>query len=314
MSDAPQEGSTARTLRVVVTGGAGFVGRHVVAALTSAGHQVTVVDRHGFGDDSVAEVVGDLRDPAVREAAVADGVDAIVHLAAATSVLGSIERPVEVHQANVEVTAGLLEVARSRGVSTFVLASTNAVTGDVGQNTIVESLPLAPLTPYGGTKAAAEMLVSGYAGSYGIRAPVVRLTNVYGGGMLHKDSFIPRLMRAAADGGEVEIYGDGEQRRDLVHASDVARAVTQAVEQWPTGPVIVGGSRSFTVNEITEAAREATGRPIGVHKVQAKPGEMPAVVVDISRARSLGYEPQVTLLEGLQSAWRDFAPASRPQG
>ncbi len=314
MSDAPSKRSTARSLHVVVTGGAGFIGRHVVAGLASAGYQVTVADRHGFGDDSVAEVVGDLLDPTVRESAVSDDVDAIVHLAAVTSVLGSIERPVEVHQANVEVTAGLLEVARSRGVSTFVLASTNAVTGDVGQNTIVESLPLAPLTPYGGTKAAAEMLVSGYAGSFGIRAPVVRLTNVYGGGMLHKDSFIPRLMRAAAEGGEVEIYGDGEQRRDLVHASDVSRAVALAVEQWPTGPVIVGGSRSYTVNEITEAACEATGRPIGVRKVPAKPGEMPAVVVDISRARSLGYEPQITLLEGLRSAWRDFAPASGPQG
>jgi len=223
-------------------------------------------------------------------------------------VLGSVERPAEVHRTNVEMTAGLLEAARRCGVATVVLASTNAVIGDVGQGTITEALPCAPMTPYGGTKAAAEMLLSGYAGSYGIRAPMVRLTNVYGGGMSHKDSFVPRLMRAAASGGQVEIYGDGEQRRDLVFVGDVARAFTQAVRGWPSGPVIVGGNRSYTVNEITEVAREATGMPIAVRPLAAKPGEMPAVVVDISRARSLGFEPGVTLLAGMRSVWRDFMP------
>ena len=294
--------------RVLVTGGSGFVGRHVVAALREDGRQVTVADLNPHPDPSVRCVTGDLTEPSVRAAAVTDDIDAIVHLAAATSVLGSVERPAEVHVTNVEMTAGLLEAARQCGVATVVLASTNAVIGDVGQSTITESLPSAPLTPYGGTKAAAEMLLSGYAGSYGIRAPVVRLTNVYGGGMSHKDSFVPRLMRAAASGGQVEIYGDGEQRRDLVFVADVARAVTQAVRGWPSGPVIIGGSRSYTVNEITEVAREATGMPIRAQRVAAKPGEMPAVVVDITRARSLGFEPEVALLEGMRSVWRDFMP------
>lgn len=299
--------------RVLVTGGSGFIGRHVVTALQEAGHQVSVADRNAHGDAAVRCVTGDLTDPDVRAAAVTSDLDAIVHLAAATSVLGSIERPAEVHRTNVEMTAGLLEAARQCGVGTFVLASTNAVIGDVGQSTITERLASAPLTPYGGTKAAAEMLLAGYAGSYAIRAPVVRLTNVYGGGMSHKDSFVPRLMRAAATGGQVEVYGDGEQRRDLVFVGDVARAVTQAVEGWPSGPVIIGGSRSYTVNEITEAAREATGMPIRAQRVPAKPGEMPAVVVDISRARSLGFEPEVALLEGMRSVWRDFMPARAPR-
>lgn len=297
--------------RVLVTGGSGFIGRHVVAALQAAGHRVDVADLDPFPDSAVHCVTGDLTEPDVQAAAVTGDVDAIVHLAAATSVLGSVERPAEVHRTNVEMTAGLLEAARRCGVATMVLASTNAVIGDVGQSTITESLPSAPLTPYGGTKAAAEMLLSGYAGSYGIRGPVVRLTNVYGGGMSHKDSFVPRLMRAAASGGQVDIYGDGEQRRDLVFVGDVARAVTQAVQGWPSGPVIIGGSRSYTVNEITEVARQATGMPIRAQRVAAKPGEMPAVVVDITRARSLGFEPEVALLEGMRSVWRDFAPAPR---
>lgn len=298
------------SLRVLVTGGSGFIGRHVVGCLRAAGHDVVVADLTAFPDPSVRTVVGDLCEHVVCDAAVTAETDAVIHLAAFTSVLGSIEQPAEVHRTNVEMTAGLLEAARRCGVATMVLASTNAVIGDVGRSTITEGLPTAPLTPYGGTKAAAEMLLSGYAGSYAIRCPVVRLTNVYGPGMAHKDSFVPRLMRAAASGGEVEVYGDGEQRRDLVFVEDVARAFTRAVETWPSGPVIVGGSRSYTVNDIVRTAREATGQAIATRRVAAKPGEMPAVVVDIARARELGFEPRVSLLEGLRSAWEDFAPAS----
>jgi UDP-glucose 4-epimerase len=268
---------------------------------------VVVADKDPFPDGDLPTVVGDLCEPRVRERAVIPGLDAIVHLAAATSVLGSIERPWEVHRTNVEMTAGLLELARTAGIDAFVLASTNAVVGDVGQSTISEILPLAPLTPYGGTKAAGEMLLSGYAGAFGMRTPAVRLTNVYGPGMGHKDSFVPRLMRAAASGGEVEIYGDGEQRRDLVHVSDAALALVTAASSWPAGPVIIGGSRSYTVNELTESAREATGRPIAARRVAPKPGEMPAVVVDISRARSRGFEPSVSLVDGMRGVWADFA-------
>jgi UDP-glucose 4-epimerase len=146
-------------LRVLVTGGAGFVGRHVVSALRTRGHEVTVADLH-LPDDEVGATVGDLCDPAVQEAAVAPGIEAVVHLAAQTSVLGSVARPVLVHRTNVEGTAGLLERARTSGVGCFVLASTNAVVGPV-TGTMTESLPLRPLTPYGATKAAAEMLLSG---------------------------------------------------------------------------------------------------------------------------------------------------------
>jgi UDP-glucose 4-epimerase len=158
------------------------------------------------------------------------------------------------------------------------------------------------------------MLLSGYAGAFGMRTPAVRLTNVYGPGMEHKDSFVPRLLRAAATGGGVEIYGDGQQRRDLVHVHDAADAIVAAVVGWPAGPVIIGGSRSYTVNEITQAARDATGEPIPATHVPAKPGEMPAVVVDIARARSHGFEPSVSLTEGMLSAWDDFAPVSDRQG
>jgi UDP-glucose 4-epimerase len=295
-------------MRVLVTGGSGFIGRHVVAALRADGHRVVVADRVPFGDPEVACVCGELEDPTVRGTALDDGIDAVVHLAAETSVLGSMKRPVVVHRVNVDVTAALLELCRERGVEAFVMGSTNAVVGNV-DGTMNEQVPLAPLTPYGATKAAAEMLMSGYAGAYGIRAVALRLTNVYGPGMQHKDSLVPRLMRAAAQDVGVTIFGDGLQRRDLVHVSDVARAVSMAVADWSSGPVIIGSGTSRTVLDLVAAAREATGRPIPADHVSAQAGEMRAVVVDTGEARRRGFEARLTLGDGLRSTWADFAPS-----
>ncbi len=299
--------------QVLVTGGAGFVGRSVVRALRLAGARVTVVDRVAFPDDGVTSVNGEITDPATRDAVVTDGLDGIVHLAAVTSVLRSMEDPAGVYEANVAATAGLLELARARGVERFVLASTNAVVGDVGGATINEDFPLRPLTPYGATKAACEMLLSGYAGSYGMSTCALRLTNVYGPGMSHKDSFVARLMRAARTGATVQIYGEGTQRRDFVHVDDVIQGLLLAWGRRCSGSLIIGSGRSISVLELLDQARRATGRPLPASHVAPKPGEMPAVIVDIGRARSLGYEPAVTLEDGLLGCWADFAGAEAPR-
>ncbi len=298
-------------MKVLVTGGSGFIGRHVVRALTTEGHDVVVADRNEHPD--VRTVTGELEDAIVRDHAVTADLDAIVHLAAETSVLGSVQRPGKVHRVNVDVTAALLELARAHDVGTFVLASTNAVVGAY-DGPFTEQVPLRPLTPYGATKAAAEMLASGYAGAYGLRVPVLRLTNVYGPGMRDKDSFVPRMLKAAARDEGVQVYGDGCQRRDLVHVRDVARAFVMAVSMspvWPSGPTVIGSGTSVTVLDMLEAARAATGKTIPAEHVPAKPGEMPAVVVDIARARSLGWEPTVGLTDGMATAWEDLAVASQ---
>src|ERR1700684_4481362 len=195
--------------QVLVTGGVGFIGRRVVRALLEAGDAVTVVDRHPFADERVQSVVGDLCDPAVIGQALRQHTEVVIHLAAITSVLRSKEDPIGTYKLNVDATFNLLEQSRQRGVQTFLLASTNAVTGDVGSATISERTPLRPLVPYGATKAAGEMLLSSYVGSYGMTGAALRFANVYGPGMEAKDSFVPRLMRAAAQGKGVQIYGDG---------------------------------------------------------------------------------------------------------
>jgi UDP-glucose 4-epimerase len=298
--------------RVLVTGGSGFIGRSVVSTLVAAGAEVRNVDHHSLERGDVPTVVGDVRDAAVVERAVTADLDGIVHLAARTSVLQSMRDPAAVTAHNVTATAALLERARVVGVRRFLLASTNAVVGDVGTATISEETPLRPLTPYGATKAACEMLLSGYGASYGMQTCALRFTNVYGPGMAHKDSFVPRLMRAALSGEYVQVYGDGRQRRDLINAADVSAAMLVAWEREVHGPLIIGSGRSISVLDLIDAAREATGAELPIKHVEAKPGEMPAVVVSIARARQFGWEPRVELVDGLRQVWAEFCEPKAP--
>jgi UDP-glucose 4-epimerase len=306
--------------RVLVTGGSGFIGRRVVRALLDEGAEVTVADKRPFpgsgtgGGDSgndVRTVIGDLCDPSVVAAAVAPGTDVIVHLAALTRVLASVEDPAATHRVNVDVTAALLEQARLRDVPAFLLASTNAVTGNVGRCVIDERVPLRPLTPYGATKAAAEMLISAYAACYGMTGCSLRFSNVYGPGMQEKDSFVPRLMRAARDGTGVQVYGDGTQVRDLIHVDDVVAGLFAAWRADYSGPLILGAGESVTVNDMVDTARRVTEREIPVEHVPAKPGEMPAVIVDISAARALGFTPTHDLKSGMSTVWPEFSEAAK---
>jgi UDP-glucose 4-epimerase len=293
--------------RVLVTGGAGFIGRRLVRALTAAGHDVAVVDLRPYSGDGVEMVTGDIRDDAVLARAVRPGTDTIIHLAAITSVVDSIDDPVGTYQTNVAATASLLELARTTGVTTFLLASTNAVVGNVGDETITERSPLRPLSPYGATKAAAEMLLSCYAGVYGMTTCAMRFSNVYGPGMQQKDSFIPRLMRAARDGKGVQVRGDGSMVRDVVHVDDVVQGILAAWRAGHIGPVILGSGQSVSVMDMVEAARSVTGAPLPVEHVPVGPGEMPAVLLDTSVARGLGYVPGYDLKSGLATVWPEFA-------
>jgi UDP-glucose 4-epimerase len=303
-----------RSSQVLVTGGSGFIGRRLVRALLADGHDVTVVDKRPFpGDEDIHMVQGDLLDPAVVEASVRPGTEAIFHLAAVTRVLLSVEDPAGTHALNVTATAGLLEQARLKGVGTFILASTNAVTGDVGQASITENIPLRPLTPYGATKAAGEMLLGAYSACYGMAGCALRFSNVYGPGMQEKDSFVPRIMRAAASGGGVQVYGDGNQLRDLVHVDDIVAGIFAAWRAGVTGPLILGAGESVTVNDMLSAARSVTGAEIPAEHVPAKPGEMPAVIVDISAARGVGFEPTHDLKSGLATVWPEFAGVEAAQ-
>jgi UDP-glucose 4-epimerase len=293
-------------MRVLVTGGSGFIGRHVVRRLLARGDEVVVADRVDFPDSDVEIVKGDLRDPEVVERAVTADLDAVIHLAALPSVLQSVIQPHETFTTNVAATELILDRCRIEEVDRFVFASTNAVVGNVGATTIDERIALMPLTPYGGTKAACEMLLTSYGASYGIVTVALRFTNIYGAGMQTKDSVIARLMRAAASGGGIQIYGDGEQVRDYLYVTDAARAIELGLELPASDTVTIGAASSVSMNVLHQLACEATGVAIGAEHIPGKPGEMPAVIVDTSHATELGFACEYDVLDGLKATWADF--------
>jgi UDP-glucose 4-epimerase len=294
--------------RVLVTGGSGFIGRHVVSDLRDAGATVRIVDLKEHPDSSVDLVQGDIADREVLERAFDGGFDGVVHLAAVTSVLRSMEHPELTFRTNVEGTHALLEGARAAGVNALVFTSTNAVTGPMDAPAITEKANLKPLTPYGATKAAGEMLMSAYTASYDVRCTMLRLTNAYGPGMQAKDSIVARLMRAIRLETTFEIYGDGTQVRDYVHAADITAAVRLALgnEQW-SGPMVIGTGRSLSVHEVLDAVRAVTGAELEVRHGPARAGEMPAVIVDPARAIAAGWSPQFTLEQGLVGVWDEWS-------
>lgn len=293
--------------RVLVTGGSGFIGRHVVRALRERGAHVRVLDLVAHPDPDVELVQGDLVDPDVRAAALQGGCDAVVHLAAVTSVLRSLEQPDLTFATNVQATHGLLEDARKAGARALVFTSTNAVTGLMEQPAITEAARMRPLTPYGSTKAAGEMLMWAYTASYDLRCSYLRLTNVYGPGMQAKDSIVARLMRCVRLGTTFEIYGDGTQVRDYVHAHDVVDAALLAIcdERW-VGPTVIGTGHSLSVLDVVEQVRRTTGAELPVRHGAPKPGEMPAVIVDNGQARAQGWAPRYDFAAGVAGVWEEW--------
>jgi UDP-glucose 4-epimerase len=293
-------------MQILVTGGSGFIGTQVVRKLQARGDDVTVIDLNPSSDPDVSCVVGDICDPDALARALPEGTEAVVHLAAITSVLKSVEDPDGIFRTNVIGTQRILERCREIGTKRLVFASSNAVVGDVGAETISEQSQLRPLTPYGSTKASCEMLLWSYAASYGMQTAALRYTNVYGVGMQAKDSVVARLMRAALGGDAVPIYGDGEQRRDYIFVADAVSSVEVGLGVGGAEVMTVGAGRSVSMNELHTLASEVVGFEIPVTASPAKPGEMPAVIVDTSHARSLGFEAEYDLSAGLVATWKDF--------
>jgi UDP-glucose 4-epimerase len=298
---------------VLVTGGLGFVGRAVVDVLLAGGARVHILDAARPSEAPPAPTTtGRVEDPAAVEAALSHRPDAVVHLAAATSVLRSVDRPGETFTNNVTGTHVVLEACRRARVGQLVLASSNAVAGAASAVPVRTDLAPEPLTPYGATKAAAEMLVRGYAHAYGLRGSVLRLSNVYGPGMAAKDSIVPRLIRAAARGGVVRVHGSGHQVRDLLHVRDVAAAVCAALARRHDGTVAIGSGRSVSVLELVDLVRTVTGAALPVEHVEPPPGEMEAVVVDPGPAeRDLGFRAAVALEDGLRETVEDLTGTRR---
>lgn len=293
--------------KVIVTGGAGFIGGTIARQLVEMGVEVVVIDNHQ-PDFHVAHVIkGGIEFPTSWDAVPTMRYDAIIHLAARTSVLTSIKDPDGTFTSNVLGSHNVLEFARRHEIPSVVLASTNAAVGiGAGAGLIRSTTPLMPLTPYGSTKAAVEMLASAYHHSYDISTSLFRLTNVYGPRMWKKDSVIPRLFRHTFNEATFSIYGDGKQVRDYVYVEDVANAFITAAAESLTFLGSFGSQESISVNDLVDKVAALAGRTLAPEHIPAQKGEMPGVSISTDEAERLDLVATTLLDEGLQLTWEDY--------
>ena len=300
---------------VLVTGGAGFVGANLVPRLVGAGYRVRVLDNLTTGSaDHLAGVdveltTGDVRDEATVDAAM-DGVDAVVHLAAAGSVVDSVADPRFNFESNVLGTFRVLDAVRRAGIGRIVMASTGgALIGDATPPVDETSLPK-PISPYGASKLAGEGYAHAFAAAYGIRTVCLRFANVYGPFSERKKGAVTTFFRALHTGTPITIYGDGSASRDYIHAGDICAGLQGGLEgDLPGGTVLhIASGVETSVADLARLCCQAAGRPD--HPIvfaEARPGEVTRNFATYARAAEmLGYAPTVQLAEGLRECWEWF--------
>ena len=325
--------------RILVTGGAGYVGAVSVEAFLAAGHDVVVLDNLSTGHRAAvpagaAFVLGDYGDGATVSTLLAgERIEAILHCAARSLVGESLKEPARYFLDNVAGGISLVEAARQAGVERFVLSSTAAVYGVPETTPITEDAPLRPINPYGETKRSLEGALDWYARAYGHRAVSLRYFNVAGAteaiGEDHdpETHLIPAILRAVDEGQALTLYGDdyptrdGTCIRDYIHVSDLADAHLLALEATEPGDARTGsallacnlGNGDGSSNlEVIAAAEEVVGRPIAYHVGPRRPGDPPVLVASAEHAASvLGWRPSRPDLEemvGSAWAWRRRHP------
>ena len=296
-------------MKILVTGGAGFIGSHVVDRCVEAGHGVAVVDDLSSGQGQQVNAaarlhVVDIRTPALDDVFRGEAPEAVLHLAAQASVGRPVANPLLDAEINVLGSLNLLECARRAGTRRFVYVSTGgAGYGDTDVVPTPESHPTRPVSPYGTSKVAAELYLGCWEALHGLSGVVLRLANIYGPRQNpHGEAgviaiFTDRLLR----GEPCVINGDGLQTRDYVYVGDVAEAALRALERpQVTGPINIGTGVETTVVALFEALRAAFGHGES-HHGPARPGEQRRSLLDASRARQvLGWTPRVGLDEGLR--------------
>lgn len=284
------------------------MGASLVRALEADGASVRVLDAGrsaGFVylRGTRAELSGsDLLEPGVADAAVAN-MDAVVHLAARTSVPASMEQPLVDLEQNVLASLNLLDAARRAGIRRFVFASSNATMGPVEPPAREDLLPR-PVSPYGAAKLAVEGYLTAYHQSYGMTTTALRFANGYGPHGLHKRSVVAMFILDALRGAPLPIYGDGSQTRDLVHVDDLValvRRVLAAPEDAVAGQIFQAGTgRETSIGDLARMVVSLTGSTAGIEHLPARPGDVLRNVSSIDKARRvLGYEPSVPLEDGL---------------
>jgi UDP-glucose 4-epimerase len=297
---------------VLVTGGAGFVGANLVRLLLAGGREVRVLDDFRTGraeylaDLDVEVVRGEIGDTALVTKLAGD-VDAIIHLAAAGSVVDSVADPVANFDANVRGTFSVLNAARAADVGRVVFSSTGgALIGNAEPPVNERSLPK-PISPYGASKLAAEAYCHAFAKSYGMTTVALRFANVYGPYSGHKKGAITVFLRALHDGRPLTIYGDGSASRDFMYVDDICRGIELGLTRdLPPGTVAhLATGVETSVRQLADACRKVVGLPDHpIEMLPPRPGEVDRNFATFDYAREImGFEPSVGLEDGLAATW-----------
>jgi UDP-glucose 4-epimerase len=300
-------------MKALVTGGAGFIGSHIVENLVQAGHQVRVLDNLSSGrrenlepvEGRVDLVVGDIRDLRLAEE-VCDGCEVVFHQAALVSVPYSVEHPQESHDVNIQGTLNVLHAARASRVRRVVFACSAAVYGDRPELPKRETMAPAPISPYGVEKITGEHYMGVFNELYGVEAVSLRYFNVFGPRQDPSSPYsgvISIFVDRALSGTTPVLFGDGEQSRDFVYVANVVEAnlLAATVPQAAGRCYNIGCGERTTLNQLLEALGELAGDPLQPEHRDPRAGDIRESLADISRARSeLGYRPRIGVKEGLR--------------
>jgi UDP-glucose 4-epimerase len=318
-------------MKILVTGGAGYIGSHMVKLLVDRGDEVTVLDDLSTGHADAVRganlVRGDIGDLALTSTLLKENrAEAVVHFAAASLVAESVADPLKYYTRNVAGTVALLRAMREASVEQFVFSSTAAVYGNPQRIPIDEDHPKEPTNPYGSSKLAIERMLAECSSAYGLRAVSLRYFNAAGAdaaaglGERHEPEthLIPLVLRAAARGTGVSVFGDdyptrdGTCVRDYIHVADLCDAHLLALEwlgrEGQFDCFNLGNGDGATVLEVIQAARRVTRKEILINEAPRRPGDPPALVADATKAqRVLGWRPKRADIDTIvRDAW-DFA-------
>ena len=315
--------------QILVVGGAGYIGTHMVKDLLRAGHSVVILDNLSKGHRELIPggvfVEGDLGDSALLDRLFTEhDISAVMHFAAYSLVGESVQEPLAYYRNNVARTVELLDAMRRHDITRFIFSSTAAVYGEPVATPISEDHPNQPTNPYGAGKLAVERMLADCAAGYGLRYVALRYFNAAGadteGGLGERHEpeshLIPLVLQTATgERDSIQIYGedyptpDGTCLRDYVHVSDLAQAHLLALESLLGDGVNaiynLGNSKGYSVREVIDIARRITGKPIPTRSAARRPGDPAVLVADSSKIRkALGWQPRYEQLEAIiASAW-----------
>ena len=300
-------------MKVLVTGGAGFIGSNLVRALLERGDDVRVLDNFSTGNRGNLEgldieiVEGELRSYE-RVHAATRGAEIVYHLGALGSVPRSVQDPLTSNAVNVEGTLNVLLAARDEGVRRVVFSSSSSIYGSAGELPRTEAMPPDPISPYGVAKLAAERYCVSFSRVYELETVVLRYFNVFGPRQDPHSQYaavVPKFISAVASGEPVPIYGDGQQSRDFTFVANVVEAnllAADAEDDGVSGAILnVATGRSATVDELADTIGAILGKPVEKTYLPPREGDVRDSLADVTEARRLlGFEPRIGLEEGLR--------------